>query len=140
MGLSNHHCPLPFSSKIPQIPCQEVFGPAKGLLRRCLGVQTPTHKVFGRLGLIIPIIFGRIFAQNPLRWLGHVSPAVFEVQVSHVSWRSCRRFCFGQIFWSRVVFFLQWVHPRKNKLTWIPKMMVWKMLTPFKYGHFWYLC
>ena len=33
-----------------QIPCQEVFGPPKGLLRKCLGVQTPTHKVFERLG------------------------------------------------------------------------------------------
>ncbi len=28
-----------------------MFGPPKSLLRRCLGVQTPTHKVFGRLGL-----------------------------------------------------------------------------------------
>ena len=75
MGLSNHHCPLPLSSKIPQIPCQEVFGPAKGLLRRCLGVQTPTHKVFGRLGLIIPIIFGRIFAQTPcFGWVMYHQP------------------------------------------------------------------
>ena len=40
----------PYSSKISQIPCPEVFGPPKGLCRRCLGVQTPTHKVFGRLG------------------------------------------------------------------------------------------
>ena len=29
-----------------------VFAPPKGLLRRCLWVQTPTHKVFGRLGYI----------------------------------------------------------------------------------------
>ena len=28
----------------------EMFGPCKGLLRRCLGVQTPTHWVFGILG------------------------------------------------------------------------------------------
>ncbi len=34
-----------------QIPSQEVFGAPKGLLRRCLFVQTPTHKVFGRLGI-----------------------------------------------------------------------------------------
>ena len=33
------------------MPSQEVFGAPKGLLRRCLGVQTPTHKVFGRLGI-----------------------------------------------------------------------------------------
>ena len=30
------------------------------------------------------------------------------------------------------------VHPRK--LTWIPKMMVWKWWTPLKYCHVWYLC
>ena len=29
-----------------------VKGAPKGLLRRCLGVQTPSHKVFGRLGLV----------------------------------------------------------------------------------------
>ena len=29
-----------------------MFGAPKGLLRRCLGVQTPTHKVFGRLGIM----------------------------------------------------------------------------------------
>ena len=33
-----------------KIPSEEEFGPRKGFLRRCLGVQTPTHKVFGRLG------------------------------------------------------------------------------------------
>ena len=26
-----------------------------------------------------------------------------------------------------------------RKLTWIPKMMVWKRWTPLKYDHFWYL-
>ena len=29
-----------------------MFGPFEGLLTRCLGVQIPTHKVFGRLGII----------------------------------------------------------------------------------------
>ena len=29
------------------------------------------------------------------------------------------------------------VHARK--LTWIPKMMVWKRWTPLKYGHVWYV-
>ena len=29
-----------------------MFGTPKGLLRRCLWVQTPTHKVFGRLGIL----------------------------------------------------------------------------------------
>ncbi len=28
-----------------------MFGPCKDLVRRYLGVQTPTQKVFGRLGL-----------------------------------------------------------------------------------------
>ena len=27
-----------------------------------------------------------------------------------------------------------------RKLTWIPKMMVWKRWTPLKCSHFWYLC
>ena len=27
-----------------------MFGPHEGLVRRCFGIQTPTHKVFGRLG------------------------------------------------------------------------------------------
>ncbi len=35
-----------------QIPSQEVFGTPKCLLRSCLGIQTPTHKVFGRLGSV----------------------------------------------------------------------------------------
>ena len=30
------------------------------------------------------------------------------------------------------------VHPWKP--TWIPEMMVWKKVTPFKHGHFGYLC
>ena len=35
-----------------------MFGPPKSLLRRCLWIQSPTHKVFGRLG------FGRPWS-NP---------------------------------------------------------------------------
>ena len=37
----------------PRFICQEVFGPPKGLVRRCLWVQTSTHNVFGRLGYIL---------------------------------------------------------------------------------------
>ena len=44
------HCPsLPKFFKY--LVHEEVFGTPKGLLRRCLGVQAPTHMVFGRLGL-----------------------------------------------------------------------------------------
>ena len=35
----------------PVIPFEEVFGTPKGLLRRCLGVQTSTQQVLGTLGL-----------------------------------------------------------------------------------------
>ena len=38
---------IPFQNP-PVIPSQELFEAPKGLLRRCLGVQTPTHKVFGK--------------------------------------------------------------------------------------------
>jgi len=31
-------------------PHQDVFGPSKDLLRRCLGAQIHTDKIFGRLG------------------------------------------------------------------------------------------
>ena len=27
-----------------------------------------------------------------------------------------------------------------GKLTWIPKITVWKKVPPFKHRHFWYLC
>ena len=46
----------PLSSKILRIPCEYVFGPPKGLVRRCLWVQTSTHKVFGRLGYCLFLI------------------------------------------------------------------------------------
>ena len=49
----NHHqtqvLSLPNSSRYL---ASRVFAPPKGLLRRCLWVQTPTHQVFGRLGYI----------------------------------------------------------------------------------------
>ena len=40
---------FPKSSKILQIPSEEVFGPPKGLLMLCLGVQNGPNKEFGRL-------------------------------------------------------------------------------------------
>ena len=36
----------------PRISCDWVFRPPQGLLRTCLSVQTPTHKVSGRLGFL----------------------------------------------------------------------------------------
>jgi len=35
-----------------QIACEEIFGHPKGIVSRCLGVGIPTHKVFGRLGIV----------------------------------------------------------------------------------------
>ena len=48
---------MPSVPKIIQIPCKVMFGPSKGLFRRCLGNQTPIQKVFGRLGLYQPKTF-----------------------------------------------------------------------------------
>ena len=41
LDLHGIHCePVPSLPKSLKIPCEEVFGPPKGLVRRCLGVQT----------------------------------------------------------------------------------------------------
>ena len=47
IGSSPRH---PKSSKYLVRRCKEVFGTPKSLFRRCLGVQIPTHHVFGCLG------------------------------------------------------------------------------------------
>ena len=45
-------------SKILQIPGEQMFEPPKGLLRRCLWVQTPTQKLLQRLW-ICPTLISR---------------------------------------------------------------------------------
>lgn len=64
-----HACTISLVFQNLPIPREEAFGPSKAFSGGVFGVQTPTYKVFGRLGYTIHPVYLQLCLESFILWL-----------------------------------------------------------------------